>query len=148
MNRIKNIDTSTPWSKKEDELLSLNRPTNTIIQLQVLLNKTGYTRSIGAIERRCRRLALKFALHKKKVLPGAITPALAKLAILPIEVRDVNWNKLLEIGKEYKERPIDRTLGFAKPEKRIVSLSDMHFPFQRDNLLKEGYLFGKENAYH
>ena len=137
MNRIKNIKASISWSKQEDEILTKNRSNNTIKQLQVLLNGAGFQRSIGAIERHCRRLLLKFDNNQKPLVSRAATPALAKLAALPIEVRDVNWNKLLSMSKEYKARPIDRSLGKCKAERRIVSLSDTHFPFQRDDLLME-----------
>jgi len=126
----------TFWTKAEDQILIKNRSNKTIRELHALLKTKNYERSEGAIERRCRRLKLSYDMS------ATIKKSASKKKAQAIE-DNVNWSRILEVSKEFKDNVLDQEVGFAKPVKRIVSLSDIHFPFQRDDILEAAVDYAK-----
>lgn len=138
------------WTKEEDTIVTNNKDTHTEAELVVLLASEGYIRSRDAVGRRARRLGISVSSVSKvdpKASAGASVPKPpTKLELKRIEVAkniDVQWEKILKMSEDFKEYPVNRTRGFAKPERRIVSLSDIHFPFQHDEFLEEAVNIAK-----
>ena len=131
------------WTKGENDILTANRKNSTIPELVALLNSKGYSRSRGAVERRCRRMGLQFESSNslvKGVVEATKVKPITKVELRQIELQadaEVQWARMEEMAKEFKDYPINRTRGFAKPTRRIVSLSDIHMPFHREDSLKE-----------
>jgi len=131
------------WTKEENDILTDNRPSKTIPELVLLLSNDGYTRSSGAVARRCRRLGLQFDTSSsaaKTANGGLKEKALTKTELKKIELAEdaeVQWAKIEALAREFAVNPINRDRGFAKPQRRIVSLSDIHMPFHRQDTLEQ-----------
>lgn len=113
---------STVWSEKEDQLLKKHRPSKFIGEIYSEFIKAGFTRSIKAIERRADRLGIRFierddGKDKEKMLADA-------------------WIRIQELGKSFTTEHGGISTGLVeKPTTKILSISDMHIPFQNDELI-------------
>ena len=107
----------------EDQILIGSRSYSTIPEIQILLQKAGYDRTIKSIEHRCARLGLSYV--------GAVDD----------EDDDGDaWSMVKERAQESHNllREDGKPVGLVdKLARKIVCMADLHIPFQRDELIEE-----------
>jgi predicted phosphodiesterase len=117
------------WSEQEILLLKDNRPNMTLTELGKVFAKHGFNRSKTALERKAARLGVFYTPIDK----------FTKIEGEPIqEERSETWKKIVSIKDIYKEYE-HRYRGLLNPKtklRKILSISDFHIPFDRDDLIK------------
>lgn len=109
------------WREEEEHLLRLLIPTNTYTEISIEFEKRynkklpGFTtpRSLDAIRRKCSRDNITADINYED----------------PYEKR---WQKIKDMQKEYFMEAESNKIGIVSPEKKlrkILTLSDIHFPF-------------------
>lgn len=111
---------SKPYTKREDELLTLHRPTLTITQLVTILEEHHFTRSSDSIRHRCNALGLTGPSTK----------------IQPIGEEKDKMEVAIDKVFDTKTRPA-KAPAILKGNRKILSLSDWHIPFHRAELIEE-----------
>ncbi|MCW4026588.1 MAG: metallophosphoesterase [Candidatus Bathyarchaeota archaeon] len=121
---------SKDWTEQEKELLIELRPRHTIAEIAQTFKRKGLKRSRKAIERKAANLGLSY---KGKTKEAEVETKNEK------EYLEA-WGKITEITKEYKDELREGTRGVIAPEKKrrkILTISDFHIPFDRDDLVHE-----------
>jgi len=124
---------SYKWSLEEEHLLKLLRPTNTYQEIEIEFQKR-VDRNLPGF--RCARSA---EAVRKKCDRDNITPELCDIYTKD-NVVERHWKQILDIVEIYKEDSVFRTRGIIPEDEittKILSLSDIHFPLARVDLLLE-----------
>lgn len=127
------MSTSYKWSAEEEHLLKLLRPTNTYQDIE-----------------------LEFEKRREKGIPGFVWARSSEAIRKKYQREDIDanygqytadnnpvvdrWKTIEEIQAKYKEQSIERRRGIIPPgeiKRKILSLSDIHFPLARLDLLAE-----------
>lgn len=127
--RIDYMGQIIPWTKEEVQLLEELRPYYEIQEIIRRFNAAGFTRSPKAIKRKIEVLGLY-----------RIRPGFPQEPILETEQQDQQeaWDKILKLRSQYVEDFTHKTTGLVRPEKiarKILCISDLHIPFERDDLI-------------
>lgn len=118
------------WKEEEEHLLRLLIPTN------------SYAEIAEEIKRRVDRKLPGFSKYRtekairKKCIKDGITPENYEGYVDPYEAR---WNYIKSLTDEYKEQSEIRDTGIlpTPPTRKILSLSDIHFPFAKEDMIME-----------
>lgn len=119
------------WSNEEEHLLKLLRPTNSITEISLEFAKRFECNLPGF---RCIRTP---EAVRKKCDRDSITPENTEQYLNSNPFVD-KFESIQEIQKQYEAQAIPRTRGLVnKVSRKILSVSDIHFPFARNDLLRE-----------
>jgi predicted phosphodiesterase len=121
----------TPWSPEEITLLEELRPYYEIKEVIRMFTAAGFTRTPKAIKRKIEKLGFK------RIRPGF--PQEPRLETDNQDHKDT-WKKILDLRAGYFEDIVHHTVGMVRPEKiarKILSLADLHIPFERDDLIHQ-----------
>lgn len=122
------MNISHDWSEEEERLLQKLKPHNKLPEIQKAFQKAGFTRSRIALESKAKRMGVFY----RGELPTTNPEEIDKYSIA--------LQKILNIKEEYKEDFEHRGIGVIKKSKivrKILSISDLHIPFDRDDLVFE-----------
>ena len=121
------------WSVEEEHLLKLLRPTNTYQEIEIEFQKRidkgirgfKHARTSEAVRKKCQRDKIASVAYEYTSDSN------------PIMER---WDTILNIQEQYKSESIERRRGLIDPKditRKILSLSDIHFPLARLDLLAD-----------
>ncbi|RLF68147.1 MAG: hypothetical protein DRN26_00315 [Thermoplasmata archaeon] len=119
---------SKEWSEEEIRLLKKLRPKMTLTKVHQAFLEAGFRRSRKALERKACNLGVFYSDPPRKTRSASVN-----------EYSEA-WRKIISLKEEYKEDYEHRKIGLllkTKPARKILSLSDFHIPFDRDDLIHE-----------
>jgi len=124
--------TAMAWSDEEEKLLKELRPNCQLGEILKEFRTQGYNRSKKAIERKCSNLGLSY--EPPEVLKEEENSKTKKIL-------ENAWEEIAKIKEKYKEEQIiTRPRGIVNAGtklRKILCLSDLHIPFERDDLIME-----------
>lgn len=113
------------WTDEEKALLRELRPTHNLTQLHKEFKAKKFNRSRKAIERKCANM-------------GVFYNGVPKKQEEDLSKYDKTWKAIRKLKEVYKEDSVEtRSRGIlaGKKRRKILSLSDFHIPFERDDLI-------------
>jgi len=116
---------SQSWTDEEKTLLIELRPTHNLTQLHKEFKARQFKRSRKAIERKCANMGLFYNGVPKKEVDD-------------LDKYDKTWKSIRELKEVYKGDDVEtrlRGIPASKKRRKILSLSDFHIPFERDDLI-------------
>jgi predicted phosphodiesterase len=112
------------YTKHEDDILKQYRENYTTGQLSIILENHGYIRSANSIRHRCHTLQLTGPVRAKLPTPGPEASLFGKVI-----------DKVFT--GQTKKRKRNKPPAPPKRERKILSLSDWHIPFHREDLIEQ-----------
>lgn len=119
------------WSPEEIQLLEELRPYHEIRTIIQRFAEAGFTRSDKAIMRKVEKLGLR------RIRPGF--PQEPSIQTDNQGYKET-WDKIQDMRSNYIASFVHRPTGVLRPEKiarKILALSDLHIPFERDDLIRQ-----------
>jgi predicted phosphodiesterase len=135
------------WLDEEIELLSEYRPIMELRDLHAKFLEKGFERSKKAIARKAEKLGVRYDPEAAEAYEGELAISRGVLDDTDDdEVEDIiqptrasyqeTWEKIEIIKEEYQERIFRSNRGIiVRPTRKILSISDFHIPFDRDDLI-------------
>lgn len=122
---------NTRWTPDEDQLLIEHRHSHYFSELVELLRQHGFERSQRAIETRSLRLRLSFSEHNP--IEGLQSPSEGRTGPLR-GVSDIQYERI-DPDECFEELVVRSKADIPSTQQsaiKIVSISDLHIPFQND----------------
>lgn len=130
------------WSTDEIELISSYRAIMELRDLHAKFLENGFERSKKAIARKAEKLGLRYdpeaaaSYEEELAISRGVLDEDEEIVIDPPTSHQETWEKIELIKEEYKERVCRSKRGLVRTtERKILSISDFHIPFDRDDLI-------------
>lgn len=121
------------WRPEEEHLLRILMPFNSYAEIAEQISKRHEAGVPGFVSERSSESV------RKKVTRDGITAESCESYNYQNKYTD-RWDEIREVQEAYRERGIDRTAGVfptSNNARKILSLSDIHFPLARVDLLEQ-----------
>jgi len=118
---------SKDWTPEEEQLLKELRPNMMLGDVYRRFRDAGFQRSRKALERKATNLGVFFQGTPRPQQPAVVNTAYSSA-----------WDKIVRIKEQYKQDYEHRQVGILPPEtitRKILCISDLHIPFDRDDLV-------------
>ena len=138
------------WTEEEEELVKELRRNNLVTEIYEVLVKNGFERTPEAISSKCKREGWYFEGRDDELDESEDTlneKMSDKEDSLLKNLQDA-WQEIVTVGP--KVNPVDEDHGFLHKDDdkiRIVSISDLHIPFHKEDLLLEVLIENKGADY-